>query len=193
LDETDHDAADLPRLRQRNAAAVTALVQRYQRLVLGLAHSLGFSGADQEDAAAEVFANVYVALPGFDGRSQLRTWLYSVALRTLIKLRQRRARHRQMGDLVETMADPRQSEPSQRVAEEELRSLLWAAIAELEPRSAAVIDLHYRHGCPLKEIAEVLECPIGTVKTLLFRAREQLRELLNVTEMDHARHKSQPV
>jgi RNA polymerase sigma-70 factor (ECF subfamily) len=66
------------------------------------------------------------------------------------------------------------------VSEESLR--IWAAIARLEPREAAAIQLYYREDWPLDEIAEALGCPVNTVKTLLFRGRERLRQRLKEKE-----------
>ena len=65
----------------------------------------------------------------------------------------------------------------------ELRERLWEAVAALDSRAAAVVELHYRQGWPLPDIAEVLDCPVGTIKTVLFRAREQLRNVLSSQEI----------
>jgi RNA polymerase sigma-70 factor (ECF subfamily) len=68
--------------------------------------------------------------------------------------------------------------PAERAERSEMHRRLWDAVAELEPRSCMAIELYYRQGLPLEEIAAALECPVGTVKTLLFRAREELRKAL---------------
>lgn len=77
------------------------------------------------------------------------------------------------------MMQPSPQERAQ-VAEESRR--VWAAVARLDERQAAAVQLHYREGWPLEEIAEALDCPVGTVKTLLFRGRERLRQLLKEDE-----------
>jgi RNA polymerase sigma-70 factor (ECF subfamily) len=155
-------------------------VQAYQDLVLALGQTLGFRSADLDDTAADVFAEVWLALPGFEGRSSLGTWIYRIAIRVFI--RRRRSAPTVTG-LSHEIADDPQPPPSQRLEAEESRQRLWHAVAQLDPRSAAAVELYYRQGWPLAQIAEALECPQGTVKTLLFRARASLREALSSQEV----------
>lgn len=182
VDEPEVDSLTLARLRRGDSSAFTQLVNEHQQLVLALGQSMGITGADLDDAAAETFANVYLALPGFEGRSQLRTWVYRIALRTLFKCRQRRAAVTNQ-NLPEEQGDYRQHEPAKRMESAELREKLWLEVARLDGRTAAAIELHYRQGWPLPRIAEVMECPLGTVKTLLHRGRQQLRAALKAQEI----------
>jgi RNA polymerase sigma-70 factor (ECF subfamily) len=167
----------LHQLQQRNAEAFRWLVEQHQSLVLALGQTMGLSGADLDDAAAEVFAHAYRALPRFEGQSQLGTWIYRIAVRTIGKLRhgrqiQRTAEH----ELPCEHADDAQPAPHDRLVDAEMRELIWAAVAELDERQAAAVEMHYRQGWGIDRIAEVLQCPPGTVKTLLHRARQRLRE-----------------
>ena len=68
--------------------------------------------------------------------------------------------------------------PLDQAAASEEEQLIWTAVAQLEPRQAMAVELHYRRGFAVEEIAAVMECPEGTIKTLLFRARERLRQRL---------------
>ena len=68
----------------------------------------------------------------------------------------------------------------------ETGALVWAAVARLEPNQTAVIELYYRQDWSVETIAAVLEKPEGTVKTLLHRARQQLKRMLNTLEDSHA-------
>jgi RNA polymerase sigma-70 factor (ECF subfamily) len=183
-----HTPDMLDRLRNCDPQAFALLVERHEPLVRAMAQSMGFRSADMDDAAAEVFAEVYLALPKFAARSELRTWIYTIAFRVLIKQRARlHAKTRPALDAV----DPDQIAPDEPAAPDlavrsELHQRLWAAVARLDAKSAAAIELHYRQGLTMPEIAEILGCPSGTVKTLLFRAREQLRISLerHVMEVD---------
>jgi RNA polymerase sigma-70 factor (ECF subfamily) len=166
----------LERLRALDAEAFTALVADHQAVVLGLCQSLGLRGADVEQAAADVFANVFRALPNFDGRSKPGTWVYRIACRTILKAKARNRRHPQTSDLHDRIAS-RDSTPDRIVEEAELRERVWDAVASLPAREALAIEMYYRRGWPVQEIAVVLECPSGTVKTLLFRARERLKTI----------------
>ncbi|MCX5662567.1 MAG: sigma-70 family RNA polymerase sigma factor [Planctomycetota bacterium] len=173
---------DLTSLRAQNAEAFTRLVASHQGIVLGLGQSLGFFGADLDDAAAEVFVAVYKSLPGFEGRSALSTWIYQIACRTMWKLREKRKRDRPQGS-TEDRADPATPTPARLAEEADVRERLWAAVAELEPRQATAVELYYRRDWPLERIAETMGCPIGTVKTHLFRARERLRNSLRQEDL----------
>jgi RNA polymerase sigma-70 factor (ECF subfamily) len=135
------------------------------------------SGADLDDAAAETFAAVYRALPKFEARSALSTWVYQIACRTFWRLRARRDAN-PTAALEDDRADAQQISPLDQAAATEAGELIWNAVAQLEPRQAMAVELHYRRGFAVQEIAVVMECPEGTIKTLLFRARERLRQRL---------------
>jgi RNA polymerase sigma-70 factor (ECF subfamily) len=172
------DEPTLTALRRQEAGAFTQLVEAHQRLVVGLGQSMGLRGADLEDAAAEVFAAVYRALPKFEARSSLSTWVYQIACRTFWRLRQRRDTHPTTA-LDDGLVDAGQASPLDQAAAAEQQQMLWNAVAALEPRQAMAVELHYRRGFAVEEIAVVMECPEGTIKTLLFRARERLRQRLS--------------
>ena len=75
------------------------------------------------------------------------------------------------------------SAPDVRVETLETKERVWAAVAKLDPRQATAVELYYRREWPLEQIAATLECPVGTIKTLLFRAREQLRAVFTRQEI----------
>ena len=167
---------DLVRLRRQDVNAFTTMVEEHQPVVLGLCRSMGLQGADAEDAAAEVFANVYRALPTFDGRAKLGTRVYRIAYRTILRVRAKR--WSMSSDGLHQQVDQRSPSPEQALQTSELKQQVWDAVARLEPRQALVVELYYRRDWPLQEIAEAMDCPLGTVKTLLFRAREELKQVL---------------
>ncbi len=170
---------DIHRLQQQDAAAFTELVHRHQNIVMGLGQSLGLRGADLDDAAAEVFANVYRSLPKFAGRSSVGTWLYQIAFRTLRRYRTKlRRRPTAPESTTEPVAD-KDASPPQAFLDREQRERLWDAVAKLEPRQAMAIELCYRRSWSVEQIAETMECPQGTIKTLLYRARQQLKIVLD--------------
>lgn len=173
---------DLQALKKGDAREFARLVERHQAVVLGLCQSLGLHGADRDDAAAEVFAAVFRSIGAFEGRSALGTWVYRIATRVIPKVR-RRYRSRQAQQPDEMLADVKQASPAEASARNELHEQVWNAVAQLEERSAMVVEMHYRRGLSVEEIARVLQCPPGTVKTLLFRARARLKELLGRGEM----------
>ena len=177
----DQDLLD--RLRRQDAAAFELLVREHQSVVMGLTQSLGLRGADQDDAAAEAFAAVYRALPRFEGRSQLSTWIYQIAYRVVLKVRTRR---RRTAAAAEPIYDDSAASPAAPVGDAaeraETAAALWAAVESLDPKQSAAVDLFYRQQFSVEKIADVMQCPTGTVKTLLFRARAKLRTVLAAQE-----------
>ena len=171
------DQCALAALKRQDHDAFSQLVAAHQKIVLGLGQSMGLRGADLDDAAAEAFAAIYRALPKFEGRSALSTWVYQIACRTFWRMRQRRDANT-AGPLHDEHVDVHLASPHQQAAAAEQEEMLWSAVAALEPRQAMAVELHYRRGFPLDEIAVIMECPEGTIKTLLFRARERLRQRL---------------
>jgi RNA polymerase sigma-70 factor (ECF subfamily) len=172
------DKLDIERLRKQDSAEFTRFVRRHEKLVLGLAQSLGLSAADCEDAAAETFAVAYRALPSFRGESELSTWVYRIAYRTIVKVRHR---YREMTAVPEQTAAA-VAGPEQEAVQRESDAAVWNAVAKLDPDQAVAVELFYRRQMSVEEIAGVMEKPVGTVKTLLFRGRERLRVLLKPLE-----------
>jgi RNA polymerase sigma-70 factor (ECF subfamily) len=174
------DKLNLELLRQRDAGEFTRFVRQHEGLVMGLCQSLRLNLQDREDAAAETFASAYRALGNFRGEAELSTWLYRIAYRTALKVRRRYPAGTPMPEGErEDLSHPR---PDQQAQSREEFAVVWKAVATLEPEPAAVMEMYYRRGLSVKEIAEVMERPEATVKTLLFRARERLRCLLMVRE-----------
>ena len=159
---------DVPLLRRQDPQAFARLVRDHERIVLGLGQARGLRGANLEDAAADVFSSVWRALPRFEGRSSLGTWVYRIACRTIDKHRSRDTRF-QIRTLTSDPPDP-VKRPDHRTEEAERDELIWELVASLEPRQSMAVELFYRRGWPIEQIAQTMECPSGTVKTLLFRA-----------------------
>jgi RNA polymerase sigma factor (sigma-70 family) len=183
VNDSDAGQAEFQSLLQGDSQAFALIVDEHQQMILALAQSMGFKGLDRDEAVADVFAQIYLALPKFKGRSNLSTWIYRIALRTLAKLRLRRHRHSQSVPSDQT-PDFRQTLPDQRLQTTELQTKLWDAVAALDARSAAAVELFYRQNWPLEKIAGVLECSVGAAKTILFRAREQLRQKLKPEQFE---------
>lgn len=170
------DRVDLALLRKRDEGEFTRFVRRYEEFVLGLCQSLGLGAADREDAAAETFVIAYRGLEGFRGEAELSTWLYRIAYRTALKVRRRYPIGVPLGEI--DAADVRAEKPFEGLANEEECRAVWEGVRQLEPEQAAAVELFYRRGMSVEEVAGVMEKPVGTVKTLLFRGRERLRFLL---------------
>ncbi len=175
--DAPNEIDELALLRRQDADAFARLVALHQRVVLGLAQSRGLRGPDIDDAAAETFAVVWRALPRFEGRSAIGTWVYRIACRTIGRRRDRSSGPGDGAGQPREAVDPAAEPPLQLVNAERDR-LIWDAVAALEPRQAMAVELYYRRGASVDEVAAALECPPATAKTLLHRARQSLREAL---------------
>jgi RNA polymerase sigma-70 factor, ECF subfamily len=166
----------------RRDEAIARLLPVYRERVFALALSLLKDRGRAEDLAQEVFVKVWRALPGFDGRSQLSTWIYAITRNAALSaLRVRRDAASLSDEAVLAAAEHSQVEgagggyDSADAAADGAQLEHW--IAQLPERQQQVVRLYYLRECSVEETAAMLGVPQGTVKTLLFRAREQLRLL----------------
>jgi RNA polymerase sigma-70 factor, ECF subfamily len=164
-----------------NRTAFGELVRRYQsRLFNTLLHVVG-SREEAEDVSQEAFVQAFVKLDSFKGRSAFYTWIYRIAFNVSISRRRRKRAEISM-DLQrertgEEPEDTGDSPDEQLLRAEQVRQVR-AAINELNEEHRAVLVLREMEGCDYETIAEILEMPLGTVRSRLHRARLQLREQL---------------
>lgn len=154
--------------------AFAELVRRHQGKVRALLMRLAGDRSLADDLAQEVFLRAYRGLVGFEGRSSFGTWVYRISYNVYLN---HRTRTRSFAALPEDY-DVRAAAPEDALSapRADLRRDLEAAIAELPERYRAVIVLYYLQEVSYPEIAEILELPLGTVKTHLHRAKRLLRQ-----------------
>ncbi len=156
------------------------LVEDHKKLVYHLIHRTVRDRAAHEEIFQEVFLNVLESLPRFEGRSKLSTWIASIAVHTCYKFVQK-ARERErigsFGDWLEAGPEPGVPPDVQESLEKDdiKRRLEWH-LAKLSRKHALPVTLFYLEGMSYREIAEVLEIPLGTVKSHLFRGLKELRK-----------------
>lgn len=161
----------------RHARAFDRLVPEFRDRVFRLAFSILRDRAAAEDAAQETFVRVWKALPGFDGRAALGTWIYAITRNTcLMELRKRKptvsfddpdsdeAHHARTVAAVGPGADPE-------------RDNLLRLLETLPRNQQEAVRLFYLEDRSYEAVAESLGMPLGTVKNLLHRARKKLMEL----------------
>ena len=154
--------------------AFAELVRRHQGKVRALLLRLCGDRSLADDLAQEVFLRAYRGLVGFEGRSSFGTWVYRISYNVYLN---HRSRTRSYAALPEDY-DVRAAAPDDALSapRADLRRDLGAAIEELPARYRAVIVLYYLQEVSYPEIAEILELPLGTVKTHLHRAKRLLRQ-----------------
>ncbi len=167
---------------QGDAAAYGALVRKYQaRLCTSLTHVCG-SLDDAEDVAQEAFVQAYVKLRTFAGGSAFYTWLYRIAVNAAISKRRRRreqtsveSKREELG--LEPLDDGERAD--ERMLREERAAQVQRALARLSEEHRTILVLREIDDCDYDEIAQVLQLPVGTVRSRLHRARLQLKEQLD--------------
>ncbi|MEI8381742.1 MAG: sigma-70 family RNA polymerase sigma factor [Planctomycetota bacterium] len=162
------------------------LVERYQhRLYHGLLHALG-SAEDAQDIAQEAFVHAFEKLSSFKGEAAFYSWLFRIALNASVSARRKT---RRMSASVETRRDESgleptdenpASEPSYAMDVSDRQRLVRQALSELSEEFRTALVLKEMDGMSYEEIAEVIEVPLGTVRSRIHRARLELRAKLSM-------------
>jgi RNA polymerase sigma-70 factor (ECF subfamily) len=183
----EESATLVARARHGDLAAYDVLIKRYQERIYATIYHMTSNHEDANDLAQESFLKAYQALKSFKGGSSFYTWLYRIAVnKTINFLKQRKNRqHLSLNDmdfnaehdpdLVALISD---KTPRREAALTELQEKLNAALLKLSEPHRLVVVLHDVQGLSHEEIAKVMECNIGTVRSRLFYARQQLQALL---------------
>jgi len=162
--------------RDGDGQAFAELVRRHQGRVRGLLLRLCGQRELADDLAQETFLRAYRGLGAFEGRARLSTWLYRIAYNVFVNHRQRT---RVLDALPEDFDPAAPVSPATNPTHGDLRRDVHAAVATLPEHYRAVVVLHYLEDASYPEIAEILELPLGTVKTHLHRAKKLLRGQLH--------------
>jgi RNA polymerase sigma-70 factor (ECF subfamily) len=185
------DQALVERVQQGDRSAFDMLVVRYQHKVVKLIMRYVRDQAEAQDVAQEAFIKAYRAIPRFRGDSAFYTWLYRIAINTA-KNHLVAAKRRPL-DYNMDIQDPEQYDmharlkdvdtPEGTLLSEEIRETVNQAIEALPEDLRTAIMLRELEGMSYEEIATAMECPVGTVRSRIFRAREaidkRLRPLLD--------------
>ena len=169
-----------------DVAAFETLVSRYERKIFRLTQNITQNREDAEDAMQEAFLKAYEHLSGFEGNSRFYTWLVRIAVnQALMKLRKRRPNIVSLDEPVDSGEDtiPREVEdwgpsPEERFGQTELSGILSNVIGELEPPFRIVFQLRDIEELSTEETAAALGLSVPAVKSVLFRARTELRARL---------------
>ena len=165
------------RCRRGDEGAFQELVDRYKDLVFALIARTLQDRSRAEDVAQDVFLRIHRGLPYFRGEARLSTWIYRIVANVCVQDRSRRTTTVSLDDDRERpVAAP--SAPDRQFADLEMRDRLEKAVARLPANYRLLVAAHYLEGVQYEELAEALELPLGTVKTQLYRAKQQLRRLL---------------
>ncbi len=180
---------ELVRRAQRgDLAAYDELVKRYQERIYATVYHMTSNHEDANDLAQDSFIKAFQALKSFKGGSSFYTWLYRIAVnKTINFLKQRKNRmHMSLNDLdFNTENNPdlvaliSDNTPRRDAGLSELQEKLNEALLKLSEPHRLVVVLHDVQGLSHEEVAKVMDCNIGTVRSRLFYARQQLQAWLN--------------
>src|SRR6266702_6241419 len=176
------------RARQGDLGAYDELVRRYQERIYATLYHMTSNHEDANDLAQEAFIKAFHALKSFKGGSSFYTWVYRIAVNKTINFLKQRKNRAQMSlddldfnaehdpDLVALISD---KTPRRDIGLAELQEKLNIAMQKLSEPHRLVVTLHDVQGLSHEEIAKIMECNIGTVRSRLFYARQQLQAYLS--------------
>jgi RNA polymerase sigma-70 factor (ECF subfamily) len=177
------------RARAGDRAAFARLIDAFKDRIYGYVYRMLGDAEEAEDVAQETFVRAFQSLGSFRGAASFHTWLYRIASNLAIDVARRNKRQNNGtfsldeplesddGDYEREIADE-SAGPEQVTTTREMQELVRNAIAELPEKLRSVVVLYELQGENYEDIAEILGCPLGTVKSRLFNARAQLKDRL---------------
>jgi RNA polymerase sigma-70 factor (ECF subfamily) len=182
------DLALVRRAQHEDVGAYDELVRRYQERIYATVYHMTSNHEDANDLAQETFIKAYRALKTFKGDSSFYTWVYRIAVnKTINFLKQRKNRqHMSLNDMdhnaehdPDLVALVSEKTPRRDLNMAELQDKLNAAMLKLSEHHRMVVTLHDIQGLSHEEIGAVMDCNVGTVRSRLFYARQQLQAYLS--------------
>ncbi|MEE1955574.1 RNA polymerase sigma factor RpoE [Aeromonas veronii] len=174
------------RVQRGDKAAFNLLVKKYQHKVVNLVARYVNNPGDVPDVAQEAFIKAYRALPTFRGESAFYTWLYRIAVNTAKNYLTSQGRRPPSSDVEADEAESygggealqEVSTPENLALTDEIKRTVFLAIEALPEDLRTAITLRELEGLSYEEIAEIMDCPVGTVRSRIFRAREAIDKKL---------------
>lgn len=179
----------IEKAKNGDVEAFEKIIEEHHNIVYSIALRMSGNETDAFDMAQEVFIKLYRNLSKFDGHSKLSTWIYRVASNTCLDELKKRKRlwnnTKSLNEEMETKDDSVVLEikdtkplPEEQIENSEIKEILNNAILKLSNQHKEVIILRDIEGFSYEEIADIIGCGVGTVKSRLSRARSSLRKIL---------------
>jgi len=191
----EQDRQLLAQLRRGHWAAMEVLVHRYQDRLYATMLNMVRNPDDAADLVQEAFVKALQNISRFEGKSSLYTWLFRIAVNLALSFRRSRQYrdaasldgalddtqrvNQQAAGLRLQLAQQTEMDPAQSATVRMEHQRVLAALATIDPEFRAIIILRDVEDCEYEQIAQILEVPVGTVKSRLFRARAALRDTLS--------------
>lgn len=186
MSEQELDWQIVQRVQQGDKAAFNLLVRKYQHRLVNLVSRYVSNHGDVADVVQEAFIKAYRALPGFRGESAFYTWLYRIAVNSSKNYLVATGRKPPSSDVDAEDAESYEGSDALKVGDspeklllsEEIRQVVFDTIEQLPDELRTAITLRELDGLSYEEIAEIMGCPIGTVRSRIFRARDAIDQKL---------------
>jgi RNA polymerase sigma-70 factor (ECF subfamily) len=191
LDTQQDERIRLDNLRQGHEPSFRWLVATYEQRVFRTALALVPTQEDAQDVTQEVFLEVYRTVGAFRGEASLATWLYRLTTSRALKKERDRKRKKRFGFLtslfdqenIPRFEPPTTQTPDTMLETSERIQLIDQAVTTLPDKQRIAFTLHYQEDLSYSEIAAVLQTTVSAVESLLFRARQALRQKLSAFEL----------
>ena len=182
--EKNEENIIIQKAKAGNKRAFEQIVLEYEKSVYKFCFRFFGNEEDAMDVTQEVFIKVYRALPNFEGRSSLKTWLYRIASNTCLTLASKKKKEKEsfLKSIVKWWTEDKSETPETLSIEQEnreqIKRIVNQKISKLSENYRIPLILKDIEGMPIDRIAEVLDIPSGTVKSRINRGRKQLQESL---------------
>ncbi len=196
MGESELDQALVERVQSGDKRAFDLLVRKYQHKIISVVTRYVSDWSEAQDVAQEAFIRAYRAIGAFRGESAFYTWIYKIAINTAKNHLVSKGRRPPIGDIaiddavqLEGASQLRdRATPERELLRQEIERTVFATVEDLPEELRTAITLREVDGLSYEEIAEAMDCPIGTVRSRIFRAREaidiKLRPLLSENDED---------
>ncbi|MEC7910418.1 MAG: sigma-70 family RNA polymerase sigma factor [Pseudomonadota bacterium] len=182
----DEDIALVHRAQKGDYRAFDLLILKYQVRVTTLANKFVNDKQIAEDIAQESFIKVYKSIGSFRGESAFFTWLYRVAVNTAKNYLSSKKRKKEMlvsditdSDTTDPLSALTTESPEDILAANNLREIILKSFGDLPEEIRTALSLREFEGLSYQEIGKILDCPVGTVRSRIFRGREQIQEAID--------------
>lgn len=181
------ETPDIEELKKGDHRAFRQLIELFSEKVYNLSIGILQDQHDAEDVTQEIFTTVYLSIGQFKGESKLSTWIYRIAINKCQEHIRKRTRKKRFGFLTTiekaeigdgSSLKANFLHPGIALEEKERSAILFAAIERLPDNQKLAFSMHKLEGIPYEEIAAIMEVSLSSVESLIFRARQNLKKLL---------------
>lgn len=176
--DVDEDLAQVARFLEGEESAFTSLVNKYRKTVYAIAFKFTHNHQEADDLTQDTFVKAYQGLAKFRKDSSFKTWLLRIATNLSINTTKSGRIRKDSGEAPESDSQAIQIRPLESMIAFERKRKLYQAMVKLPPRQREALTLKSLQDMRCQEVADIMECSVGTVKANVFNAMKNLKKLL---------------